>query len=172
MHLEQDAQQSRQEIYPDSPNMHTDTSGEYLKSAVMTATPEKLQLMLYDGAIRFGRQAREALVTRNFELSCEKLLRTQQIITALEGGLRPEVNEELCRQMANLYQFIYTRLVDANTTHDVAALDDALQILEHQRETWRLLMDKIHESVESPRVTVPSTTTTAAPAGAGFCFQA
>ncbi len=122
--------------------MPTDTSGEYLKSAVMTATPEKLQLMLYDGAIRFGRQARDAIASRNFELSCEKLLRTQQIVTAMQDGLRPQVNPQLCKQMSDLYQFIYDRLVAANTRHDVTALDEALQILEHQRETWRLLMEK------------------------------
>lgn len=126
--------------------MHTDTSGEYLKSAVMTATPEKLQLMLYDGAIRFGRQARDAIIARNFELSCEKLLRTQQIVTAMQDGLRPEVNPQLCKQMSDLYRFIYDRLVAANTRHDVTALDEALQILEHQRETWRLLMEKTREA--------------------------
>ena len=148
--------------------MHTDTSGEYLKSAVMTASPEKLQLMLYDGAIRFGRQAREALAARNFETSCEKLLRTQQIVTALQDGLRPEVNAQLCRQMSELYQFIYARLVDANTRHDIAALDDALQILEHQRETWRLLMEKTREAV-------PATVKPASPSNSfdsSLCLQA
>lgn len=130
--------------------MHTDTSGEYLKSAVMTATPEKLQLMLYDGAIRFARQAREALAVRNYEVSCEKLLRTQQIVTAMQDGLRPEVNATLCKQMSDLYGFIYARLVDANTRHDVAAVDEALQILEHQRETWRLLMEKTRELATPP----------------------
>jgi len=135
--------------------MHTDTSGEYLKSAVMTATPEKLQLMLYDGAIRFARQAREALAVRNYEVSCEKLLRTQQIVTAMQDGLRPEVNAQLCKQMSDLYGFIYARLVDANTRHDVAAVDEALQILEHQRETWRLLMEKTRGLATPPVVPAP-----------------
>jgi len=152
--------------------MHTDTSSEYLKSAVMTATPEKLQLMLYDGAIRFGRQAREALIAQDFETSCEKLIRTQQIITALEGGLRPEVNEALCRQMADLYQFIFARLVDANTTHNVTALDEALQILEHQRETWRLLMDRICELHATPTSAPVKPGLDTETAGSGFCFQA
>jgi len=134
--------------------MHTDTGGEYLKSAVMTATPEKLQLMLYDGAIRFGRQARDALTARNFETSCEKLLRAQQIVTAMEDGLRHEVNAQLCRQMAELYQFVYGRLVAANIQHDVTALDEALQILEHQRETWRLLIEKTRESTPTSEKSV------------------
>lgn len=148
--------------------MHTDTSGEYLKSAVMTATPEKLQLMLYDGAIRFGRQAREALVARNFETSCEKLLRAQQIVTALQDGLRPDVNPQLCKQMSDLYQFIYARLVDANTRHNVTALDEALQILEHQRETWRLLMERTREVADA----VEKPVSRSGAVESGICFQA
>ena len=155
--------------------MHTDTSGEYLKSAVMTASPEKLQLMLYDGALRFGRQARDALVAKNFEVSCEKLIKTQQIVTALEDGLRPEVNPSLCRQMADLYRFIFARLVDANTRHSVSSLDEALQIMEHQRETWLMLMDKLREEASAGVTVQPAA---ARPdkiesgVGAGFCFQA
>ena len=123
--------------------MSQDASGEYLRSAVMTATPEQLQMMLYDGAIRFARQGREALAQRDYETSCEKLIRAQQVVAAMESGLRPDVNPELCAQMASLYGFVYNRLVDANLKHDVTAVDEALRILDHQRETWKLLMDKI-----------------------------
>ena len=35
---------------------------EYLKTQVMTATPEMLQLMLWDGAIRFAEQGKEAIL--------------------------------------------------------------------------------------------------------------
>ena len=119
-------------------------SNEYLKNAVMTATPEQLQLMLYDGAIRFARQARDALRAQDWETSCEKLIRAQRIIVEMQKGLRHEVNPELCSQLASLYQFVYSRLVDANISHRESALDEALQILEHQRETWRLILERLH----------------------------
>lgn len=117
-------------------------SDEYLASAVLTATPEQLHLMLYDGAIRFVRQAAEALRQNDFETSCEKLLRAQKIITEMKAGLRPEVQPQLCEQMAGLFNFVYWRLVHANLRRDAAALEEALQILEYQRETWRLLVEK------------------------------
>jgi flagellar protein FliS len=123
-----------------------DPSGEYLRNAVMTATPEQLHLMLYDGAIRFARQAREAIVRRDWDTSCEKLLRAQRIVGEMEAGLRPEVNAELCDQMAALYQFVYRRLVDANIKRDTGLIDEALRVLEHQRETWRILVDKIRQA--------------------------
>lgn len=118
-------------------------SNEYLKNAVLTASPEQLQLMLYDGAIRFARQGRDALARKDYSTSCEKLLRAQRIVVEMEAGLRHEVNPELCQQLAALYHFVYTRLVDANLRQETGAVDEALCILEHQRETWRMLMEKI-----------------------------
>lgn len=123
-------------------SMSQRAGNEYFRNAVMTASPEQLHLMLYDGAIRFARQARNALAERDFESSCESLLRAQQIMLEMEAGLRPEVNAVLCEQVGALYRFVYSRLIDANMKRDVKAVDEALGILEHQRETWRLLIEK------------------------------
>ncbi len=130
--------------------MTHDASGEYLKNAVMTATPEQLQLMLYDGAIRFARQAKDALARRDLETSCDKLLRAQRIIAEMQNGLRHDVNPTLCSQMAGLYGFIHDRLVHANMKQSPEAIDEALTILEHQRETWVMLLEKLKsEQAES-----------------------
>lgn len=123
--------------------MNGNAPNEYLRNAVLTATPEQLHLMLYDGAIRFCRKAKDALAARDFETSCESLLRAQQIVLELTAGLRAEVNPELCSRMAALYQFIYRCLVEANMQRIPGPIDDALKILEHQRETWRLVIKKL-----------------------------
>jgi len=129
-------------------------SEQYLASSVLTASPEQLQLMLYDGAIRFAQQAREALQNKDWETCCEKLIRAQRIINEMQNGLRPEVNPSLCEQLSALYNFIFRRLVDANISHRVEPLDEALQILRHQRETWVLLLEKVsglgRESSQEP----------------------
>jgi len=125
-------------------------SGEYLKNAVMTASPEQLQLMLYDGAIRFARQARGAIERKAFDDACEKLIRAQRIVAEMQNGLQRDVNPTLCEQLGQLYQFVYNRLVEANLKHDTAAIDEALTILEHQRETWLLLMERIKSAEAGP----------------------
>ena len=124
----------------------------YLRNAVMTAGPEQLQLMLYDGAIRFASQAREAIEKREIENSFNLLTRAQNIVREMENGLRHEVSPELCSQMASLYRFVFSRLVDANVNKDVQAVDDALKVLRHQRETWAILADKVQkaQTAESP----------------------
>jgi flagellar secretion chaperone FliS len=136
--------------------MNSDASNEYLRNAVMTAPPEQLQMMLYDGAIRFARQARDALQASDLAMSCEKLIRAQRIMMELQNGLRPEVNAELCAQMGSLYTFIYSRLVEANLTREVVKIDEALQVLEHVRETWRLLIDKLRGTSPAPAAVTQS----------------
>jgi flagellar protein FliS len=126
----------------------TQKSFEYLKSAVMTATPEQLQLMLLDGAIRFSARAREALEKKDIEGTFNALERAQRIVLELINGMNRDANPELVDQMAGLYNFIYRRLVEANMKRDPQAIADALRILEHQRETWRLLIDKVSRAAQ------------------------
>jgi flagellar secretion chaperone FliS len=132
--------------------MTQEVSGEYLRNAVLTATSEQLVLMLYDGAIRFARKARQALESKDFETSCEALLRSQRIVQELQAGLRPEVDPNICAQMSKLYTFIIDRLVQANMKHETTPIDEALQVLDHQRETWRLLLDQVRGTPSAAQV--------------------
>jgi len=123
--------------------MNTSANNAYLQSKVLTATPEQLQLMLYDGAIRFCEQARPALEQKNFEASHNSLTKAQRILLELQGGLKKDLAPDICKNLAGLYAFCYRKLIDANMKHDVQALDEALDILKFQRETWRLLLDQL-----------------------------
>jgi flagellar protein FliS len=116
---------------------------EYLKTKVMTASPEMLTLMLWDGAIRFAEQGKDAIARKDIEGSYKALVRSQRIITELTTNLRHDVNPDLCSKLAGLYNFIYRRLVEANLNKDPKLVDDALEIMRHQRETWAMLMDKL-----------------------------
>jgi flagellar protein FliS len=130
-------------------------SQEYLKTKVMTASPEMLTLMLWDGAIRFAEQGKEAIVRKEIEASYNALLRSQKIVMELSNGLRHNVDPDLCGKLAALYNFIYMRLVDANLKKNPALVDDALEIMRHQRETWVMLMDKLsQEKAQQAQATV------------------
>jgi flagellar secretion chaperone FliS len=120
-------------------------SKEYLRSAVLTASPEQLVLMLYDGAIRFTSRGREGILAKDREAAFEALDRAQLIVLELSGGIRREANPEIADQMASLYSFVYRRLVEANIYQDVSAVDDGLRVLRYQRETWQLLMQKLQQ---------------------------
>lgn len=113
---------------------------------MQTATPEQLQLMLYDGCIRYATQARDAIEKKDYETSFERLTRAQHIILEMLTGLNHEVNPDLCDRVASVYNFLYRKLVDACVERDVNAIADALRILRIERETWQILVDKVNKA--------------------------
>ncbi len=134
--------------------MNANPGREYLRTKVLTASPEQLQLMLYDGAVRYARQGREALAAGLLEVGCEKVLRAQKIVLELNASLRYDVDPALCRRIGALYTYIYRRLIDANLRHDLTAADESIELLEYQRQTWAMLMERLADgrAGEAPAV--------------------
>ena len=123
--------------------MSNQVANNYLRTKVLTATPEQLQLMLYDGAIRFAEQAKAALVKSDFEQSYNSISRAQKIITELSCSLKHELAPELCSRLSSLYNFVYRKLMEASIEHRIDSVDEALNILRYQRETWAMLLDQL-----------------------------
>lgn len=123
--------------------MNAQLANNYLRTRVLTATPEQLQMMLYDGALRFCEQARAALDEKNWELSCTLISRAQKIITELNCSLKHDADPDLCGRLASLYNYAYRKLIEANVEHKIDALNEALTILRYQRETWAMLLDQL-----------------------------
>lgn len=120
-------------------------TNEYLKTKIMTASPEELQLMLYDGAIRFCEQGRAAIEEKKIEESYRLLVKAQDIILEMCNSLRDEICPETCSNMRSLYIFVYEKLVKANIEKNVSCVDEALKVIRHMRETWVLLIEKLNE---------------------------
>ena len=123
--------------------MSNQPAQNYLRTKVFTATPEQLQLMLYDGAITFSEQAKLALQEKKYDQSHELLTRTQRIIAEMISSLKHDLAPELCGKLSALYNFVYRKLIEANVDHTIAPLDEALGILRYQRQTWAMLLDQL-----------------------------
>lgn len=123
--------------------MNPQAAQNYLRTKVLTSTPEQLQLLLYDGAIRFTEQGRGCLARQDWEGSYNALSRAQKIIAELTSSLKHELAPDLCGKLASLYNFVYRKLVEANVSHELKAAEDALEILRYQRETWAMLMEQL-----------------------------
>lgn len=148
-------------------------SQEYVKNAVLTATPEQLQLMLYDGAIRFATRGRAAIHAKDREAAFTALERAQLILLELSNGIRREIHPELADRMGAIYSFIYRRLVDANVQQDEAAVEEALRILRYERETWLLLIEKLQKEAHGAAAGAPPEPSTEAEEVSGsFSAQA
>ncbi len=126
--------------------MNQHVAQNYLRTKVLTATPEQLQLMLYDGALRFGDQAKAALQAKNFEQSYTLITKMQRIVVELTSTLRHDQAPDLCGKLAAIYNFAYRKLIDANINHEMPPLQQAIDLLRYQRETWMLLMAQLQKT--------------------------
>ncbi len=117
--------------------MHNAAHDSYLVTEVTTATPQKLQLMLVEAALRFAHQAREHWAASREAEAAEALSRSQQIVTQVISALNPEPHPELVRQVAAIYLFVFRALLAAQLEHDEIKLAEAVSVLEIERDTWR-----------------------------------
>jgi flagellar protein FliS len=125
------------------PQKNPQAAAQYLKTRVMTATPEQLQIMLYDGAIRFCEQARLGLEKKNFEQLFINITKAQKIITELIGSLKPDVYPELCSKLGAVYKYVYKLTITASTQHKTEPLQEAMDLLRFQRDTWAMLLEQV-----------------------------
>lgn len=125
------------------PKQSAQVAQNYLKSRVMTATPEQLQMMLFDGAVRFCELARTALMAGDFENTYHNVSKAQRIVTELIGNLMHDRSPELCGKLSSIYSYVYKLLFEASSKHNVESLDVAIKQMQFQRETWVLLMQDL-----------------------------
>lgn len=123
--------------------MQTSARETYLTNEVMTATPQRLQLMLIEGAIRFARQAEAHWSAQQDSHADEALTRAEQIVSELLCGLNPDGDAELVRRVASIYLFVFRTLTTAHLQRDEVKLNDAIRVLEVERETWRQVCDRL-----------------------------
>ena len=123
----------------------------YLHTKILTASPEDLRLMLYEGAIKFCRQAKDAIANKDIEGSFNALMRTQKIVLELSTSLNHEIAPDLCKKLSEFYIYIYSRLVGANADRDAKAVDEVLQLLEFEKQTWQELMERMAEQANTSR---------------------
>jgi len=121
----------------------TPSANTYLRTKVLTASPEELRLLLLDGAVKFARQGREGLATKNYELSFSGITQCRAIIVELMTGVRPEAAPELVDRVRSLYAYIFAQLTEAGLAKDPEIMDRVIELLEYERETWSMLMQQL-----------------------------
>jgi len=124
-------------------SVESNPANAYLRTKVLTASREELRLMLLDGAIKFAQQGREGLIARNYEASFNGISQCRNIVLELLTTIKPEFDPELCDRVKAVYTFLYTELVEASMQKSIPRLDGVIKILNYERETWKLLMDRL-----------------------------
>jgi flagellar secretion chaperone FliS len=115
----------------------------YLVTEVMTAPPQKLHLMLIEGAIRLVHKARQHWAAKEDQPASDALIHAQKIVAEILAGFKRDVDPGLVKQVAAVYAFVYRNLIEAAFLHDDAKLGEALRVLDIERGTWRQVCEQL-----------------------------
>jgi flagellar protein FliS len=126
----------------------------YLETAVETASPARLIVMLYDGAIRFINEAAYAMQQRDYETQNAKLQRAQKILAELISSLDFDKGGEIAENLFRLYTYMYNQLVEANINDDTARLEHVVGLLCEIREAWETIAAESETQVALPAAKV------------------
>ena len=108
----------------------------YQESAVLTASPERLVVMLYDGARRFLFQAAAAMRREEHHVATERLRRAELILDELLSTLDFEAGGEIAQNLQGLYVFFGRHLAEGRQERDADKLDWVNAQLGELREAW------------------------------------
>jgi len=111
-------------------------AAQYQQNQVLTADPGQLLLLTYDGALRFLREATEAMDRRDLYRQSEAIVRAQHLIMYLAGSLNHQANPELAGNLERIYHYLVDRLTAANVHDDRSGLEEAAMLLGNLREAW------------------------------------
>jgi flagellar protein FliS len=119
-----------------NPLLQKQHAQHYQEQQITTASKEQLLIMLYDGAIRFCKVAKKAMLENNIEKSNHHLIRAQRIIMEFMGSLDLNVGGETAKQLFVLYEYLHHQLVQANVKKETALIDEVIEHLSGLRQTW------------------------------------
>jgi flagellar protein FliS len=123
----------------------------YRETQIKTATPGKLVLMLYDGALKSLNLAIEEMdgKHRKYDRISGHLIKTQDIIAELMVSLDFERGGEIAKSLFPLYIYMNRRILDGNIRKDKVPLQEVRQLLGELRGAWAVVAEKAGSSVRS-----------------------
>ncbi|MCC6137486.1 MAG: flagellar export chaperone FliS [Bdellovibrionaceae bacterium] len=117
--------------------------GKYKKTAIESANKEKILLMLYEGAMKFIKQAMEAVDNKDIAKRGEYIGRAYDIIMELMSSLNHEIGGEMAKNLEQLYIYSLEELTRANLTGDKKNLENCLKVLNILYDGWSKAIETV-----------------------------
>ncbi len=112
----------------------------YRASAVLTASPGQLVVMLYDGARRFLHQGAAAMGEHQIVVAHNKLTRAEDIIRHLRSTLDMDQGQ-IAERLQSIYTFSLSHLRQARLDQDPKKIEEVNELLGKLRESWAAIAD-------------------------------
>lgn len=127
-------------MYNNPYNKNNNPYAQYKNTQIQTATPGQLILLLYEGAIKFNKLAKLSIEKKNIMDANKYILKVQDIISELMSSLDMKSGADIAENLYSLYDYMMSKLVDANLQKDIKSLDEVEELLEELRDSWRVAL--------------------------------
>ena len=122
-----------------------DPVGSYKETQIKTATPGKLIVMLYDGAVKFINLALEHMNKKHtgYDKVSNYIIKAQDIVTELMVSLDFEKGGQIAKNLFGLYLYMNRRLIEANIQKEPGILNEVKTLLTELRSAWQTASQKV-----------------------------
>ncbi|WP_454053764.1 flagellar export chaperone FliS [Clostridium sp. Marseille-Q7071] len=117
-------------------NAYSNAYNTYKNNSVNYASKEQLLLMLLDGAVKYSKIGRQAIIDNDIQKKHDNIVRTQDIFYELMISLDKNAGGEWVENLYAVYEFINHRLTEANMKKDVKIMDEVIPLIEEVRDLW------------------------------------
>lgn len=111
-------------------------SNQYRNNQILTASQEQILLLLYDGAIRFCRQAIAACEDGNGAEKQGRINKTYAIVDEFSKSLNHDIGGDIAIDLERLYDFMLRQLSEARREDSCDKLKVVENLLIDLRATW------------------------------------
>lgn len=109
---------------------------QYQQAKTLTVSPGQLVVLMYEGALRFLRQAHQALDEHQVETAHTSICRAQDILAELDATL-DDKGGAVAVNLHRIYDYCLRRLVTANIAKDAALIAEVIGHIEPLLDVWR-----------------------------------
>ncbi len=117
-------------------------STAYKEASITTSSQTQLIVMLYDGGIRFLREAVNAIENKDISAKSNACDRSLAIVQHLHLSLDMDRGQEISSELERLYSFVISKIVDGSRQLSANDLDEAIKVLDILRTAWTELAQK------------------------------
>lgn len=114
---------------------------QYQTSNIATATPEKLMILLFDGALQFLQKAKSAIAENNIKDRAENIDGARKILRELMRTIDLENGNDVSKSLFRLYNKMIMNLVKANVQRNAAKIDEVITDITNIRWAFQKAID-------------------------------
>lgn len=100
---------------------------QYQASNVNTATPEKLMIMMFDGALQFLQKAKTAINEGKLQERSQNIDGARKILRELMRTIDLENGNDVSKQLFKLYNKMAMNLIKANVQRNATLIDNVIE---------------------------------------------